>query len=125
MKKTILVIEDNHTSRKLISCTLQNNGFECLTAENGQCALNILKDNYCDLILTDLRMPVMDGIQFICALRECETLNNQQRVPIIVISAEEGEMLERALELDIEGYFIKSLPIEMLIPKLKNLLPCR
>lgn len=126
MKKTILVIEDEKLSRRLISGTLKNHGFECLTAENGQFALEILKHNHCDLILTDLRMPVMDGVEFIRAFREHEKKHHKDvdkpKIPIVVLSAEEGEMLERALSLDVEGYFIKSLSIEILIPKLKNLL---
>ena len=121
MKKTILVVEDERLSRKLIAGTLINHGFECLTAENGQYALDILENNHCDLILTDLRMPIMDGIEFIGAYRERET-EGGHKIPIVVLSAEEGEMLERALKLDIAGYFIKSSSIENLIPKLKDLL---
>ena len=129
MKKTILVVEDESLSRKLIAGTLINHGFACLTAENGQYALDILKNNHCDLIITDLRMPIMDGVEFIVAFRERETegshkanINNHHKIPIVVLSAEEGEMLERALKLDIAGYFIKSSSIENLIPKLKELL---
>lgn len=129
MKKTVLIVEDEKLSRKLISFTLIKHGFECLIAENGQSALELLETNRCDLILTDLRMPIMDGIEFICAFREQEhtdnhklNANNYPKVPIVVLSAEEGEMLERALELDIEGYFIKSSSIETLVPKLKELL---
>tara|TARA_B100000768_G_C10999180_1_gene257207 strand:+ start:88 stop:486 length:399 start_codon:yes stop_codon:yes gene_type:complete len=129
MKKTILVVEDEKLSRKLIVGTLINHGFECLTAENGQYALDILENNHCDLILTDLRMPIMDGIEFIGAYRKRETegghkdnINNHHKIPIVVLSAEEGEMLECALKLDIAGYFIKSSSIENLIPKLKDLL---
>jgi CheY-like chemotaxis protein len=129
MKKTILVVEDDSLSRKLIAGTLINHGFECLTAENGQYALDILEKNHCDLILTDLRMPIMDGVEFIGAIRELETeveykadINNHHKIPIVVLSAEEGEMLECALKLDIAGYFIKSSPVEALIPKLKDLL---
>jgi CheY-like chemotaxis protein len=73
MKKTILVVEDEKLSRKLIVGTLINHGFECLTAENGQYALDILENNHCDLILTDLKMPIMDGIEFIGAYRKRET----------------------------------------------------
>lgn len=129
MKKTILVIEDEKLSRRLISGTLRNHGFECLTAENGQHALNILENNHCDLILTDLRMPIMNGIEFICAFRAKEAktnneifVNDPKKIPIVVLSAEEGEMLQHALKLDIEDYFIKSLSVEALVPKLKNLL---
>jgi CheY-like chemotaxis protein len=74
-------------------------------------------------------MPIMDGIEFIGAYRKRETedshkanINNHHKIPILVLSAEEGEMLERALKLDISGYFIKSSSIETLIPKLKDLL---
>jgi DNA-binding NarL/FixJ family response regulator len=63
------------------------------------------------------------------AFRERETegshkadTNNHHKIPIVVLSAEAGEMLERALKLDIAGYFIKSSSIETLIPKLKDLL---
>jgi CheY-like chemotaxis protein len=122
MKKTILVVEDEKLSRRLIAGTLISHGFECLTAENGQDALDTLEQHHCDLILTDLRMPFMDGVEFISAFRERETNNNHKKIPIVVLSAEEGEMLERALKLDIEGYFIKSSSIEVLVPKLKDLL---
>jgi CheY-like chemotaxis protein len=61
-------------------------------------------------------MPIMDGVEFISAFRERETNNNHKKIPIVVLSAEEGEMLERALKLDIEGYFIKSSSIEVLVP---------
>lgn len=129
MKKTILVVEDERLSRRLIAGTLINHGFECLTAENGRYALDILENNHCDLILTDLRMPIMDGVEFIGAFRERETqdsekanIDNNSKIPIVVLSAEEGEMLERAQKLDIAGYFKKSSSIETLIPKLKDLL---
>ena len=129
MKKTILVVEDEKLSRRLIAGTLINHGFECLTAENGRYALEILENNHCDLILTDLRMPIMDGVEFIGTFRERETqdsqkanIDNDKKIPIVVLSAEEGEMLERAQKFDIAGYFIKSSSIETLIPKLKDLL---
>ena len=76
-------------------------------------------------------MPIMDGVEFIGAFRERETLgghnvkfNGQKKIPILVLSAEEGEMLKSALKLDIAGYFIKSSSIETLIPKIKHLLQC-
>ena len=77
----------------------------------------------CDLILTDLRMPVLNGLELIKAVREGKTSSQiNQDVPIVVLSAEEGEMVNSALELGISGYFIKKEPIDKLIPKLKQLL---
>jgi len=77
----------------------------------------------CDLILTDLRMPVLNGLELIKAIREGKASSKiNQGVPIVVLSAEEGEMVNSALELGISGYFIKKEPIDKLIPKLKQLL---
>lgn len=125
MKKTVLVVEDEKLSRTIILATLEANGFHCIPAVDGQEALNIIGEMTmpCDLILTDLRMPVLNGLELIKAIREGKTSSKiNQDVPIVVLSAEEGEMVNSALELGISGYFIKKEPIDKLIPKLKQLL---
>lgn len=88
MKRTILVVEDELFSRTVIVATLQSYGFNCIAAENGQQALELLTLNPCDLILTDLNMPIVDGLEFTRIVRQREALiGNKKPIPIVVLSA--------------------------------------
>jgi CheY-like chemotaxis protein len=123
MHKTILVVEDERFSRDIILATLRACGFNCISAENGQDALNILSVSSCDLILTDLRMPILNGLDLISAIRNGKRAPRISRdIPIVVLSAEKGEMIDAAIDLGISCYFIKKEPIDNLVPKLKQLL---
>lgn len=122
MDKTILVVEDERLSRTIIIATLQAHGFTCISAEDGQEALDLLNENDCDLILTDLRMPLLNGLDLIKAIREGQSSIANRDVPIVVLSAEEGAMVDLAITMGISGYFIKKEPIDKLIPELKKLL---
>ena len=122
VKRTILVAEDQLLSRVVIIATLESHGFHCIAAENGQHALELLTINHCDLILTDLKMPIVDGVAFIKTVREREKLNGEKAIPIVVFSAVKGKMVIEADQLGISGFFIKSTSLDKLVPKLKFLL---
>ncbi|MDG2018011.1 MAG: response regulator [Porticoccaceae bacterium] len=125
MVKRVLVVDDESFSRTVIVATLRVHGFHCIEAKHGDDALRLLnKENFtCDLILTDLRMPVCNGIEFIKKIQSGkEAPESTKDIPIIVLSAEEGAMIDEAVELGISGYFIKKEPVEVLVPKLKQLL---
>jgi CheY-like chemotaxis protein len=123
MDKTILVVEDEKLSRTIILATLKAHGLHCMSAKDGQEALNLLSVMAFDLILTDLRMPVLNGLELISAIRNGEIpLRVSRDIPIVVLSAEEGEMVDSSISLGISGYFIKKEPIDKLIPKLKQLI---
>ena len=123
MKRTILVVEDELLSRTVIVATLQSYGFNCIAAENGQQALELLTLNPCDLILTDLNMPIVDGLEFIRIVRQREALiGNKKPIPIVVLSAQRGETINAAVELGISEYFIKSVSFDKLVAKLQYLL---
>ena len=123
MDKTILVVEDEKLSRTIILHTLKKHGLECIDAKDGAEAINLLKFMNFGLILTDLRMPVLNGLELIKAIREREIpLRVSRDIPIVVLSAEEGTMLDDACKLQISGCFIKKEPIDKLVPKLKELL---
>ena len=122
MDKTILVVEDERLSRTIIIARLEAHGFTCISAEDGQEALDLLNENDCDLILTDLRMPLLNGLDLIKAIREGQSSIANRDVPIVVLSAEEGAMVDLAVTMGISGYFIKKEPIDKLIPELKKLL---
>jgi len=123
VKRTILVVEDELLSRTVIVATLQSYGFNCIAAENGQQALELLTLNPCDLILTDLNMPIVDGLEFIRIVRQREAhIGDKKPIPIVVLSAQRGEMVNATVELGISEYFIKSVSFDKLVAKLQYLL---
>ncbi len=91
----ILIVDDSSTMRKIIARSLRQAGFEIneiLEAENGQAGLEKLGAVGVGMILTDINMPVMDGLTFIDNLRA----NPQwEKVPIIVITTEGAESMTK------------------------------
>lgn len=83
----ILAIDDSPSMRKMVSFTLKEAGHKVITAENGEAGLEAAKANKADLVLTDINMPMMDGISLVKALRE---LPDYENVPILVLTTESG-----------------------------------
>ncbi len=104
--RKILIVDDNDDNRYTLSEYLKREGFTNLaTAENGQIALDKLKDADFDLVLLDLQMPVMDGIE---TLRGIKSDDNLRHIPVIMISAaEEIENVTQCIEIGAEGYLPK------------------
>lgn len=73
----ILIVDDNETIRKLAKAQLDKLGFRSDTAENGQEALDKLAQNKYALVLMDVQMPVMDGIEVTKKIRQSESKNGQ------------------------------------------------
>ncbi|MFO0724548.1 MAG: sigma-54 dependent transcriptional regulator [Myxococcota bacterium] len=81
-RRTVLVADDELSLRKVLSATLKRDGYEVLTASDGEEALNILKKHSVDLVLTDLRMPKVDGMTL---LRH--VLAEHAGVPVVILTA--------------------------------------
>ncbi len=101
----VLVVEDDPATQEVMSRALDADGVEALVANNGQEALDILKDNWPELILLDLMMPVMDGFEFISHFRKLE---GSEKVPVIVVTAKDLSVKEREeLAGRVTGIFAK------------------
>lgn len=85
------------------------------TAANGQEALELLKQNQPDIIVTDISMPVMNGLEFLTELRKTD---NRTRC-IILTGYEEFEYARKAIQLDVEDYILKPIDEEKLVQVLK------
>lgn len=85
-KETILIVDDEKEIRDLIDIYLKNEGYKTLKAENGIAALDLLKDNNIDLILLDIMMPKMDGIE------TCMKIRKEKNTPIIMLSAKSEDI---------------------------------
>jgi PAS domain S-box-containing protein len=82
----VLIVEDDESTRSLLSRALSDAGWEAAEAENGAVALDLVSEKKPDLILLDLMMPVMDGFEFVFALRQQK---ENRTIPIIVVTAKD------------------------------------
>ncbi|HEY6081185.1 MAG TPA: sigma-54 dependent transcriptional regulator [Polyangiaceae bacterium] len=80
--KQILVVDDEPNLRRVLSAQLERDGYDVHTAEDGEQALGILRDHHIDLVITDLRMPKIDGMEL---LRRAQTLDAE--LPVVMITA--------------------------------------
>lgn len=103
-KAKILLVEDNDTYRKVIKNALQVAGFEVFDAENGLRGLEIARVEHPLLVLTDIYMPVMDGIMMLSEFNKDEAL---MKIPVVMLTNVQEE-LERAVKNGAEEAILKS-----------------
>ncbi len=105
MAKTILIVDDSESIREVVSFTLENEGYEVLPGIDGKDALKYLDGRSIDLIITDLHMPVMDGIGLI---KEVRQMNDYQRIPILFLTTEsQAAKKMEAKDAGATGWIIK------------------
>lgn len=113
-KPLILVVEDDPPVRNLITTTLKTNDYRYLVAANGETAILEASSHNPDIVLLDLGLPDMDGVQVIQNIRSWSNL------PIIVISArsEDSDKIE-ALDAGADDYLTKPFSVEELLARLR------
>ncbi len=113
-KPTILIVEDDAPIRNLISVTLKSRDYKYITAQNGESAIMQASSHNPDIVLLDLGLPDMDGVEVIKKIR---TWSN---MPIIVISArsEDHDKIE-ALDAGADDYLTKPFSVEELLARLR------
>ena len=117
----ILIIENEVSNRLLIERVISTRGYRCISASNGQEALNILDREYVDLILTDLSMPVLDGYRTTQLIRERPAMAN---VPIVAVTAYAlNDENEAALQIGCNEYLTKPFKPRQLLEVVDRLLP--
>ena len=118
----ILLAEDNAVNQKVAIGILQKHGHEVVVAENGQVAVNAVDRERFDLVLMDMQMPVMSGIEAATRIRENESLTGRH-VPIIALTANamKGDE-ERCLEAGMEAYVSKPIRPSRLLAKIRDVL---
>jgi len=83
----VLVADDNPTNRKVIELMLTAAGATAISVEDGRAAVDAWRTTTFDVVLMDLRMPVMDGLEAIRAIRAEEARSSRPATPVIVLSA--------------------------------------
>lgn len=101
----VLVVDDNEMNRDMLSRRLQRQGCEVVVAEDGQNALDMLKQHQFDLVLLDIMMPKMNGYEVLERMRGDPKL---RYVPVIMISAvDELDSVVKCIELGADDYLFK------------------
>ncbi|MFT5700344.1 MAG: CheY-like chemotaxis protein [Desulforhopalus sp.] len=103
-KKRILVIDDEPTALDVVSRILEHAGYEVLVAKNGQEGVDLFREQPCDLVVTDMVMPVKDGLQTILDLRV-----DAPDLPIVAISG--GGNISKERYLAVAGYLDKVITV--------------
>jgi two-component system chemotaxis response regulator CheY len=91
--KHALIVDDSATMRNMIKAVVADMGFDVTTAQDGEKAFRFAQSQAFDIVITDINMPNMDGIELIRVLRETETM---KYTPILVITTEGGDNVKQA-----------------------------
>jgi DNA-binding response OmpR family regulator len=121
MPKKILFIEDESSLQKTFSDFLRSEGYEIISALDGETGLRLAKEKNLDLILLDLILPKVHGFE---VLKELKTDPKTKEIPIIVLTNLEGMGdVEKALELGATTYLVKAqYTLEEVVEKLKEII---
>ena len=114
----ILVVEDDDKLNRLFCTVLARNGYETLSAFEGQEALALLEKEYIDLIISDIMMPQMDGYELISLLRQAG-----YSMPILIITAKESfEDKQRGFLAGSDDYMVKPIDVGEMVLRVGALL---
>jgi signal transduction histidine kinase/CheY-like chemotaxis protein/HPt (histidine-containing phosphotransfer) domain-containing protein len=122
----ILFADDHPTNRAVIARQLNQLGYACETAHDGESALQMWKSGRHALVLTDLHMPKRDGYGLAEAIRIDERVRRLPRTPIVAVSANVStEEIERSRTVGIDDFIAKPTPLALLATTLDRYLPLR
>lgn len=119
-KQTILVVDDEQDLLDLIEYNLRQEGYHVLKAENGKDGIQMAKEHMPDLVLLDIMMPHMDGIEVCDRMREDPTLTH---IPIIFLTARSDEKTEiEGLNKGADDFITKPISTTKLVSRIKAVL---
>jgi len=123
MSFNVLIVDDSNAMRSVIRKIISISGFhmdKCLEAENGAEALKVLSSEWVDVIISDINMPVMSGLEMLERLSKDELFKN---IPVIMISTEGSEeRIKESFSLGARGFIKKPFVPEDLKQKLHEII---
>ncbi len=121
VSKTALIVDDSISIRQMVSFTLREGGFTVVEANNGQEGLERLDQGKFDVIITDLNMPIMDGITFI---RELRGRPASKYTPVLMLTTESQDTRKQeGRAAGATGWIVKPFNPEKLLNVIAKVLP--
>jgi len=120
MAKTILIVDDSKAIRQSISFVLEQNEYQVIEAEDGLDALEKLEGESADLIITDINMPNMNGIELIGEVR---AQDGYKFVPILVLTTEsQTSVMDQGKAAGATGWIVKPFSTDKLLAAVRKVL---
>lgn len=115
----VLIVDDDVSLRRLERMLLEREGYKILEAENGTAALNVLQSEPVDMVVLDVIMPDISGLDLLAEMR---SIPMTAKVPVLLCtSVSDRSQVTRALEYGINGYFLKPIVAKDFIKKVASL----
>ena len=120
MSKTIVHADDSASVRRWVAEQLSDPELKVISVADGEAALQVLKESRCDLLLTDLEMPNLDGLGLVAAVRD---LPMHRFLPVLVLSCKQPGEFDPQARQGVTGWLIKPVEPENLRRWIRRLLP--
>lgn len=118
--KTVLHADDSGSVRRWVSEQLAGLGLKVVSVADGQAALEYLNESGCDLLLTDLEMPILDGLGLLAAVRD---LPAHRFLPVLVLSSKQPGEFDPSRRQGVTGWLVKPIDGEHLRRWVRRVLP--
>ncbi|OIQ26658.1 response regulator [uncultured Vibrio sp.] len=120
MKKTILIVDDSESLRQVVNIALTGGGYDVLEAKDGVDGLSKLNGSKVHLIISDVNMPNMNGIDFV---KQVKTLDKYRFTPIIMLTTENQEYLkEESRKAGAKAWMVKPFKPDQMLQAVSKLL---
>lgn len=114
----ILICEDNQLASRAMAVVLEREGFETVTASDGNNAIGLLKESEFSLVVIDIHLPYHSGLEVIRYLRT----DLKKKTPVLIVSAfSDLQMQRQAAEMEVSGYLTKPFNPDDLIKQIRSL----
>jgi two-component system chemotaxis response regulator CheY len=120
MSKTIVHADDSASVRRWVAEQLNDMNLKVVSVSDGEAALDVLRETPCDLLLTDLEMPNLDGLALVAAVRE---LPAHRFLPVLVLSCRHPTEFDATLRQGVTGWMVKPIDSEHLRRWVRRVLP--
>ena len=121
MNRTVLIVDDSASMRQIVRLTLQNAGFTIIEASNGAEGLERLHAHRVEAVISDVNMPVMDGINFVNAIR---LLSEYRSVPVLIMTtSSHSDRRQEGRAAGATGWIVKPFSPTQLLQTLEKVLP--